>query len=702
MVQRKRTKPSSSKSKKGIEIVSKKTTAASEENLRSESAMVEDFQTLQGVLNEVEEYAIIQLDLKGTIKSWNKGAESIKGYKAKEIVGKNYRMFYTSEDKMDRLSEKLLEEAKQQGKTSYEGWRIRKNGTRFWGSMTLTALHDADGGVSGFLKVTRDLTERKIAEDNFSNFVEELKMKNQALRESEERYHKMIAEVRDYAIILLDSHGKVLDWNQGAEKLKGYTPGEIVGKSFRLFYPREEKDAGVPEMLLSTAEKEGSVTHEGWRIRKDGKRFWGNIVITALHDDEGKLIGFSKVTRDLTEKKNAEDLLSNLIEELRHSNEDLKRSEERYHRMIAEIQDYAIILLNEKGNIENWNAGAQVIKGYTRDEVFGKNFRIFYPAVDQRRGLPEQLLKEARQRGKITHEGWRVRKDGSQFWGNVVITALHNEKKEVIGFSKVTRDLTERKLAEEALQRSAAQLDLKNQSLERLNAELSSFTYVASHDLKEPLRKILTFASRIKDVDFSRERSDEFLNKIALSAVKMQNLIDNLLSYSQVSNDQSRFESVDLNEVFQSAKADLEVLIHEKRAQVQAGRLPVIHGIGYQMQQVFMNLISNALKFSKDDRRSKIIVKSKVIKGPDVPFADITAAANKYHHISFRDNGIGFKQEDADKIFHAFHRLHAKAPIAGTGIGLSIVKKVVDNHHGIISAEGIPGEGAVFNIYLPL
>lgn len=650
------------------------------------------------LFHEVEDYAIIRLDSKGNIMSWNRGAEIIKGYSADEIIGKNYRIFYTNEDKAIRLSDNLLKEAAEKGRTNYEGWRVRKDGSRFWGSMTLTALHGADGGLTGYLKVTRDLTQKKIAEDNYSNFVEELKNKNEELKKSEERYHKMVSEVLDYAIILLDKDGRILDWNKGAEKLKGYTTSEIVGKNFRLFYPREEKEARLPERLLQAAVDKGSVLHEGWRLKKDGTRFWGNVAITALHNEEGDIIGFSKVTRDLTERKIAEDKFGNLMEELRQANEHLKISEERYHRMISEVQDYAILLLDRGGKIENWNAGAQMIKGYTAQEVVGHHFSIFYTPEDKAAGLPNKLLHEAAVKGKVYHEGWRVRKDGTHFWGSVVITALHDDDGDIIGFTKVTRDLTERKENEDAIKRTAAQLDLKNKTLERLNSELSSFTYIASHDLKEPLRKIQLFASRIEELKYSPDKSKDYVTKIRNSASKMQMLIDNLLSYSQISNDASHFEKVNLNEIIRSVKSDLEVSITEKGATLECDKLPVVSGVPHQLHQLFQNLVSNAIKFSKPGVTPRVMITARIIKGPDVPFE---RSNNRYHHITIADNGIGFEQDVADKIFEVFQRLHPSDVYSGTGIGLAIVKKIVENHNGVISAEGKPGVGAVFNLYLP-
>lgn len=654
------------------------------------------------VFSEVEDYAFIILDSKGQIRSWNRGAELIKGYTPHKILGRHYRIFYSADDRQAGIPEQLLSDASTQGRVNYEGWRIRKDGSRFWGSMTLTALRNNDGSIRGFLKITRDLTDKKIAEEHHGNFIEELKMKNEELKKSEERYHKMVNEVLDYAIILLDRDGKVRDWNRGAENVKGYKPEEIIGKHFRLFYPKEEKERKLPERLLAEAVEKGSVVHEGWRIRKDGSRFWGSIVITALHADNGDVIGFSKVTRDLTQRKIAEDKVNNILEELRQANEQLKLSEERYHRMIDEVQDYAILLLNVNGEIENWNAGAQVIKGYQAKEIIGKHFSIFYTPEDQQKKLPETLMDEARSKGKVVHEGWRVRKDGSRFWGSVVITALHNTEGDVIGFSKVTRDLTDKKKAEDLLKASAAQLDLKNKSLERLNEELSSFTYVASHDLKEPLRKIRSFAARIEKDDFSPEKSRELLSKIVSSAARMQSLIEDLLAYSQVSNgEEKNLERVDLNSVLSIVRNDLEVVISEKQATINLQKLPEIMGVSFQLQQLFLNLLSNALKFSKPLEAPVISITTETIQCPDIP-GEPEGEKNLYHHIAVTDNGIGFEPEFSDRIFEVFQRLHSKSSFAGSGIGLAIAKKVMENHNGVVSAESEPGVGATFHLYFPV
>jgi PAS domain S-box-containing protein len=654
----------------------------------------------QRLIEEVEDYAIILLDRNGIVVTWNRGAEKVKGYLPTEIIGRNFRVFYAKEDRDTQLPDRLLSLAETTGKATHEGWRVRKDGTRFWGNVTITAIHDEENEVSGYLKVTRDLTERKVAEDKLSNFIEQLTVKNDELRQSEQRYHKMVSEVSDYVIIFLDKTGKIIDWNKGAERIKGYKASEIVGKSFKLFYTKEDKEKNLPELLLAQAKKQGSVVQEGWRIRKDGTRFWGSVAITALHDDNGDVFGFSKVTRDLTDRKIAEDRLNNVAEELKFKNEELRQSEERYQRMIAEVKDYAIILLDTNGIIQNWNAGAQHIKGYTPEEIVGKSFENFYQESDRKSGFPKQLLNEAAVQGRVIHEGWRVRKDGTKFWGYVVITALHDDDGAIIGFSKVTRDLTAKKRIDDLIKANAIELDRKNKSLERLNEEVSSFAYVASHDLKEPLRKIQTFCSRISDEnDISRIRA--ITDKICVSATRMQTLMDDLLSYSQVSNDTSLFAEIDLNRIIKSVRNDLDLLINEKHASFVVGELPLLKGVDFQWHQLFTNLFSNSLKFSKPSELPVISVTASRVAAKQIPLG-LVNDLKEYHRITITDNGIGFEEENAKKIFDVFQRLHSKSEFVGTGIGLAIVKRVVENHGGIITAAGRPGVGATFDIYIPL
>jgi PAS domain S-box-containing protein len=253
----------------------------------------------------------------------------------------------------------------------------------------------------------------------------------------EDGYRLLVQGVRDYGIFMLDTSGNIASWNAGAERIKGYREEEIVGQHFSVFYPPEDVAAGKPERELRQAVAEGRLEDEGWRVRKDGTRFWANVVITALFDGTGKLRGFGKVTRDVTDRRAAEDAL--------------RASEERFRLLVQGVSEYGIFMLDPRGHIASWNDGAERINGYREEEIVGRHFSVFYPPEDIAAGKPERELEQAIAEGRLEDEGWRLRKDGTRFWANVVITALFDETGGLRGFGKVTRDMTEHRAAEHAL-----------------------------------------------------------------------------------------------------------------------------------------------------------------------------------------------------------------------------------------------------------
>jgi PAS domain S-box-containing protein len=366
--------------------------------------------------------------------------------------------------------------------------------------------------------------------------------------------------------------------------------------------------------------------------------------------------------------------------------------EQQYHLMIDEVEDYAILMLDRNGVVRNWNKGAQKIKGYTEEEAVGMHFRMFYPQEDREAGLPELLIGKATREGKAIHEGWRIRKDGTTFWGSIVITALHDPQGKVIGFSKVTRDLTERKRSEDRLRQYARQLEAQNK-------ELQQFAYAAAHDLKEPLRKIQLYYSAIAGENgetLEPAQRQSYLQRSADAARRMQRLIDDLLTFSRIVGTGDNFQLVDLNLVLDEVRSQFQDTLDQIGAALSVNRLPHVSGIPFLLQQLFVNLLSNSIKFRDPDRPLRISVSASRVRVPEMADAYGT---ERFDRIEVRDNGIGFEPEEGERIFNLFERLHNCETYTGTGIGLAICRRIMDHNRGFIRAHGSPGEGAVFEIF---
>ena len=303
-------------------------------------------------------------------------------------------------------------------------------------------------------------------------------------------YRLLVESVQDYAIFALDADGYILSWNPGAQRFKGYTADEVLGRHFSIFYPRELVAEGYPEFELRMAANTGRYEDEGWRIRKDGSRFWANVVITALRNADGELTGFAKITRDLTERREAE--------------EALRESEERFRLIVEGVRDYAIFMLDPNGRIATWNAGAERIDGHRAREIIGLHFSKLYPAGDVAGHKPERELEIAAQVGRYEEDGWRVRKDGSTYWATVLITALRDRNNVLIGYVQLTRDLTERRAVErraiDAAERAAAEQAARRRADElrkvadEANPAKTEFLANMSHELRTPLNAIGGYA----------------------------------------------------------------------------------------------------------------------------------------------------------------------------------------------------------------
>ncbi len=517
-----------------------------------------------------------------------------------------------------------------------------------------------------------------------------------------------ITDITPSIIIAYNLHmDQFLFINQTLEKQLGYSNEEIEGKGMGFFidliHPDDlealaEKYMRIVQMFDQGEDDPDEVIEFKYRIlHKNGKYRWFHTYGTIFNKDKNNRIeDVVSVSVDITDEVNA-------IVELIKKNDELRKSEERYHGMVNEVEDYAIILLNKEGIIENWNKGAEKIKGYTADEILGKSFTIFYTEADQKSNLPMQLLAQAAREGRATSEGWRVRKNETIFWGSIAITALHDKRNNIIGYSKVTRDLTERKLAENKMQEYTEHIESKNKRLEQINKELESFSYMASHDLQEPLRKIQAFSSRLVQKEYAvlSDWGKDIFDRIQSSANRMQNLIDALLNFSQINSTPEAFEKADTNKLLKEVLSNLNESIEEKKAEIVYDPMPVMNVIPFYFQQLLTNMLTNAIKYSKADVAPKIKIATHVILGQDIHNHE-TEPGKHYYCISVTDNGIGFDPQYANKIFELFQRLHGKSEYPGTGIGLAICKKIMDIHQGFITVQSEPGTGSTFNLFFPV
>jgi len=359
----------------------------------------------------------------------------------------------------------------------------------------------------------------------------------------------------------------------------------------------------------------------------------------------------------------------------------LRASEERFRLLVEGVKDYAIYMLDPDGQIVSWNAGAERIKGYRADEIIGQSFSRFYTPEDVRADLPRRELETASSVGQCEDEGWRIRKDGSRFWASVTVTALRDEGGTLRGFAKITRDITDRKHAEERLKQQAAELA-------RSNADLQQFAYVASHDLQEPLRMVASYTQLLARRYRGKldQDADDFINFAVDGATRMQQLINDLLAYSRVETRGKEFSPTNCDEVVDLVIGDLSAAIAEAAAVVTRDSLPTVMADASQLGQLFQNLIANAVKYRRDEP----------------PRVHVSAERDDGGwRFAVQDNGIGIDRQYFDRIFVIFQRLHGKGDYPGTGIGLAICKKIVERHGGRIWVESEPGQGTTFYFTIP-
>jgi PAS domain S-box-containing protein len=495
------------------------------------------------------------------------------------------------------------------------------------------------------------------------------------LNESEDRFRLLIDNVTDYAIFMLDPNGIVTSWNRGAMRLKQYSEAEAIGLHLSAFYPEEDR-ATKPANELAVAIKEGRYEEEGWRIRKDGSRFWANVVLTPIYDAHQVHVGFAKVTRDLTGRRQAE--------------ETLRQSEERLNLMVTSVRDYAIFMLSPTGIIETWNVGAERLKGYRPNEIIGKHFSIFYPESEKYTKPPMELEVAARE-GRYEEEGWRLRKDGTQFWANVIITALRGPAGDLRGFAKVTRDLTERRKAEEA------RLKLEQERIARAEAERANrikdeFLAVVSHELRTPLTPIIGWSKVLQSQRMTAEQT-KALKTIERNANTQVKLIEDLLDISSIVSGKIKLEiqPVGLAQAIEASIDSVRAAALAKNIRIQfimEDSVGPINGDAVRLQQIFWNLLTNAVKFTPKDGLIEIRVRR----------------ADDLAQVVIKDTGEGIPADFIPHVFERFSQVDSSSSRkhGGLGIGLYVVRQLVKLHGGKVEVESEgAGKGTTFIVELP-
>jgi len=599
-------------------------------------------------LLEASPDAMVVVNPSGEIVLLNHQAEKQFGHLRGELPGEKVAGIIPQ-----GLAERLFAETmSQQSRSGIELNGQRKDGTEFPIEIVLNPFETAEGIL--VTPAIREITERKTAEKH--------------LAEMEAKYRGLLEAAPD-AMVVVNSSGEIALLNVQAEKQFGYRRDELLGQKIKSIIPDGFAERLVADGTRTAAEALAQQIGTGIELigrRKDGSTFPIEIMLSPLESADGILV--TAAIRDITERKRVEDSLRN--------------SEERFRLMASGVKDCANVMLDPEGLVVSWNEGAERIKGYRAEEIIGQPFSRFYPAEDINNGKPARELARARVSGSIEDQGWRVRKDGTRYLANVVITALRDENGRLRGFGKITRDITERKDSEEHLGKTMAEL-------KRSNDELEQFAYVASHDLQEPLRMVASYTQLLAQRYKGRLDSDadEFIAYAVDGCNRMQGLIQDLLSYSRAGASTGAMHRTSCEDALARAVKNLQATIEASQAIVDHDPLPAIVTDETQLVQVFQNLIGNAIKY----------------RGAELPHVHISATreAGEEWIFSVGDNGMGIEPQYFDRIFVLFQRLHGQREYQGTGIGLAMCKKIVDRLGGRIWVESQLTKGSTFYFALP-
>jgi PAS domain S-box-containing protein len=486
----------------------------------------------------------------------------------------------------------------------------------------------------------------------------------------EHRFQLLVNAVVDYAIYMVDAEGRVATWNPGAQRFKGYSAEEVIGKHFSSFFTTEDRDADLPGRALRIAAREGRFEAEGWRVRKDGTRFWAHAVVDPIRSSDGTLLGFAKITRDISSKREQERALY--------------ESEQQFRLLVEGVRDYAIYMLDPDGRITNWNSGAQLIKGYTAKEIVGEHLSRFYTEQDRATGEPRRALETALSEGKYEREAWRVRKDGSLFWASVVIDPIYDENGQHIGFAKITRDATERKKAQDELEAARHAL-AQSQKLQALG----ELTGGIAHDFNNLMTVIAGSADfLLRRRGLSEDKKLQYLQSIVETAGRATDLTNQLLAFGR--RQKIHPEVIDLT-VRLDAFADV---LRRTLGSLIDVELKLAPSLGYvevdstQLETAFLNAALNARDAMPKGGRLTISAE------------ELDEGDQRFVRVALTDTGLGMPQRVLDRAFEPFFT--TKGIGKGTGLGLSQIHGFAAQAGGRAEVSSEEGLGTSVAIMLPL
>ncbi len=488
------------------------------------------------------------------------------------------------------------------------------------------------------------------------------------------RLKLLIQAVTDYAIYMLDANGVVTSWNTGAERLKGYSEAQILGQHFSRFFTPEDRAAGKPQRALETARSVGRYEEEGWRMRRDGTRFWALAVLDTIYEADGSVVGFAKITRDLTDR--------------RAVMEALRESEQRFRLLVEGVVDYSLFMIDRQGTVQNWNPGAERTKGYSAEEIVGRNFSVFYTEEDRAAGLPAKALQIAAETGRYESEGWRVRKGGTRFWASVVIDRILDAHGNTIGFAKITRDITER----HQLERAKEQL-FQAQKLETIG----QLTGGVAHDFNNLLTAVLGSLSLITQMT-TDTRVKRLAETAARAADRGARLTSQLLAFAR--RQTLRPQASDLNQLITAFDALLRRAVGET-VSVETNLAPELWVAAVdqaQFQSALLNLVVNA-RDAMPGGGALLIETKNVVLDESGAAALTEIEPGPYVIASVRDTGSGMTDEVKRRAIEPFYT--TKDIDKGTGLGLSQVYGFARQSNGQLEIESEPGKGTTVRIYLP-